>query len=212
MVDEIDPRKAYALGRKKYSRPSGMLWSENSGTLTQGLYIPLGFEVGTDPTNIDDASLLNQFLILTDDNRSPLDFSDERIEKRERMINGRMRSYHIADKIKISTDWQMIPSRSHSNFPNFDPATGKSLEKSYTTDGGAGGADIQEWYDDHKGSFWVFLTYDRKGIFRGTSDPYSHLLQYNQLVEMFISDFSFSVEKRGANFDYWNVSVTLEEV
>jgi hypothetical protein len=212
MVDEIDPRKAYSLGRKKYGRPSGMLWSENSGTLTQGLYVPLGFEVGTNPEQVDDSSLLNQFLILTDDNRGPLDFKDERIEKRERMINGRMRSYHIADKITISTDWQMIPSRSHSDFPDFNPATGKSLIKSYTTDGGAGGADMQEWYDDHKGSFWVFLTYDRKGIFRGTEDPYSHLLQYNQLVEMFISDFSFSVEKRGANFDYWNVSVTLEEV
>jgi hypothetical protein len=29
---------------------------------------------------------------------------------------------------------------------------------------------------------------------------------------MFISDFSYSVEKRGTKFDFWNVSVTLEEV
>lgn len=212
MVDEVDPRKTYSLGRQKYGRPSGMLWSNNSGTLTQGLYIPLGFEVGADPTNIEDLSLLNQFMMLTDDNRSPLDFSDDRIEKRERMINGRMRSYHIADKVKINTSWDMIPSRSHNNIPNFNPATGLSSNKYYTTDGGAGGADMQEWYDDHKGSFWVFLAYDRKGIFRGTPEPYDHLAQYNQLIEMFISEFSFSVEKRGANFDYWNVSVSLEEV
>lgn len=198
--------------RKKYNRPSGMLWSENSGTLINGLYIPYGLEVGADASNEPDADLVDQFLMLTDDNRSPLDFSDERIEKRERMINGRMRSYHTADKMKLSTSWSMIPSRSHADVPAFDPATGLSPVKSYTTDGGAGGADMLEWYDGHKGSFWVFLAYDRKGIFKGTEAPYNHLQQYNQLVEMFISSFSYSVEKRGTKFDYWNVSVTLEEV
>jgi hypothetical protein len=209
MVD--DPRFAYMQSRKRYNRPSGMLWSENSGTLINGLYIPQGYEVGAAADGVD-PDLVDQFLMLTDDNRSPLDFSDERIEKRERMINGRMRSYHTADKMKISTGWNMIPSRSHSNVPSFNIATGKSPHTSYTTDGGAGGADMLEWYDGHKGSFWVFLAYDRKGIFKGTEAPYDHLSQYNQLVEMFISSFSYSVEKRGANFDYWNVSVTLEEV
>jgi hypothetical protein len=212
MADEVDLRYTYMQNRKKYNRPSGMLWSENSGTLINGLYIPYGLEVGADATEETDQNLLDQFLMLTDDNRSPLDFSDERIEKRERMINGRMRSYHIADKMKLSTSWSMIPSRSHSDVPNFDPATGLSPYKSYTTDGGAGGADMLEWYDAHKGSFWVFLAYDRKGIFKGKEDPYDHLSQYNQLIEMFISSFTYSVEKRGANFDYWNVSVTLEEV
>ena len=211
-MPEIDPRFTYMQSRKKYQRPSAMLWSENSGTLIDGLYIPYGLEVGADPGQVEDESLIDQFLILSDDNREPLNFSDERIEKRERMINGRMRSYHIADKIKISTSWNMLPSRSHEDIPNFDQATGISTNKSYTTDGGAGGADIQEWYNDHKGSFWVFLAYDRKGIFRGTENPYDHLRQYNQVIEMFISDFSFSVEKRGPNFDYWNVSVSLEEV
>lgn len=222
MVDEIDPRYTYIKGRKKYNRPSGMLWSENSGTLVedplstttpkQKFYVPIGFEIGENTNDETDQFLKDQFLILTDDNRQPIDFNEQRIEKRERMINGRMRSYHIADKITISTKWDMIPSRSHENFPNFDPATGLSPVKSYTTDGGAGGADMLEWYDKHKGSFWVFLTYDRKGIFTGTPEPYKHLKQYNQLIEMFITDFSYTVEKRGPNFDYWNVSVNLEEV
>jgi hypothetical protein len=222
MVDEIDPRYTYIKGRKKYNRPSGMLWSENSGTLVedplstttpkQKFYVPIGFEIGENTNDETDQFLKDQFLILTDDNRQPIDFNEQRIEKRERMINGRMRSYHIADKITISTKWDMIPSRSHENFPNFDPATGLSSVKSYTTDGGAGGADMLEWYDKHKGSFWVFLTYDRKGIFTGTPEPYKHLKQYNQLIEMFITDFSYTVEKRGPNFDYWNVSVNLEEV
>lgn len=210
--DELDPRVVYMQGRKKYNRPSGMLWSENSGTLQDGLYIPYGYEIGVDPEVVEDETLLDQFLLITDDNRQPIEFSQERIEKRERMINGRMRSYHIADKIRLSTSWDIIPSRSHANIPHFDVETGRSSVKSYTTDGGAGGEDMLEWYDSHKGSFWVFLAYDRKGIFKGTTDPYDHLGQYNQLIEMFISDFSYSVEKRGANFDYWNVSISLEEV
>ena len=211
-MPEVDPRVAYVQGRKKYNRPSGMLWSENSGTLQDGLYIPYGYEIGVDPESVEDQTLLDQFLFITDDNRQPLDFSEERIEKRERMINGRMRSYHIADKITLSTSWNLIPSRSHPNIPSFDTATGLSPYISYTTDGGAGGEDMLEWYDSHKGSFWVFLAYDRKGIFSETPEPYDHLGQYNQLIEMFISDFSYSVEKRGTKFDYWNVSITLEEV
>jgi hypothetical protein len=212
MADELDPRVSYMQGRKKYNRPSGMLWSENSGTLQDGLYVPYGYEVGVNPESIEDQTLLDQFLLITDDNRSPLDFSQERIEKRERMINGRMRSYHIADKVTLSTSWNLIPSRSHKDVPTFDPVTGVSPHKAYTTDGGAGGEDMLEWYESHKGSFWVFLAYDKKGIFKGMPESYLHLSQYNQLIEMFISDFSFSVEKRGSNFDYWNVSVTLEEV
>jgi hypothetical protein len=212
MVDEIDPRVTYIQGRKKYHRPSGMLWSENTGTLKNGLYVPNGYEIGVDPGDVEDQTLLEQFLVITDDNRQPLEFSEERIEKRERMINGRMRSYHIADKLTLSTSWDMIPSRSHANIPTFDTVTGVSPYNAYTTDGGAGGADMLEWYDSHKGSFWVFLAYDRKGIFKGTPEPYDHLQQYNQLVEMFISDFSYSVEKRGTKFDYWNVSISLEEV
>ena len=210
--EEVDRRVSYMLGRKKYNRPSGMLWSENSGTLQNGLYVPNGYEVGSDPLDVDDPTLLDQFLLITDDNRQTLQFKNERIEKRERMINGRMRSYHIADKLTLSTSWTLIPSRSHDDVPTFNTVNGLSPNKSYTTDGGAGGADMLEWYDEHKGSFWVFLAYDRKGIFKGTEEPYKHLQQYNQLIEMFISDFSYSVEKRGNKFDYWNVSVTLEEV
>lgn len=213
MVEEvIDPRVTYMLGRQKYYRPSGMLWSENTGTLQNKFYVPNGYEIGADPEGIEDSSLADQFLLITDDNRQPIQFKNERIEKRERMINGRMRSYHISDKLTLSTSWTLIPSRSHDDVPTFDTISGLSPKKSYTTDEGAGGADMLEWYDAHKGSFWVFLAYDRKGIFKGTEEPYNNLRKYNQLIEMFITDFSYSVEKRGTKFDYWNVSVTLEEV
>lgn len=216
----------YMLGRKKYSRPQAMLWSENPGTLQNGLYVPNGYGIGDNVPSETSADLIDQFLILSDDNRQPLEFSIERLENRQRMINGRMRSHHIADKLTLSTSWNLLPSRSFAVNPNFDnsptgPNLGKSILSStsseYTSDGGAGGVELLDWYKEHTGPFWVFLAYDNYKNF-GPEDgninaAYGHLAQYNEVVEMFISEFTYSVEKRGAtNYDFWNISVTLEEV
>ena len=210
---------AYMVGRRKYHRPQAMLWSENSGTLvTGGIYIPNGLEIGQDPGSESNESNYNQFLILSDDNREPIDFSNNRIETRERMINGRMRSYHVADKITLTTSWNMLPSRSYYTDPEFNATTGKSpyagiQNQEYTTDGGAGGVEILDWYEKHQGAFWVYLAYDKYKVFDKYENPYGHLGQYNQLVQMYFSDFNYSVVKRGnSNFDFWNISVTLEEV
>lgn len=196
----------YLSGRQKYTRPQAMLWAENSGTLSNGAYIPNGYEVGT--SGITGGS----FVILSDHGRSPISVKPVRIEKRERMINGRMRSYHIADKLQISMSWQMIPSRAFNLAPNFDVSTGKSSRTNNTVDGGAGGNELLDWYNNHTGSFWVYLAYDKYTDFGKTDAAYGHLAQYNDVVEMFISDFNYEVVKRGgSNFDLWNVSVTLEE-
>jgi hypothetical protein len=230
---------AYMAGRKKYGRPQAMLWADNPGTIVDGAYIPVGNEVGSDGYFTDQSG---RFIILSDDNRQPIDFKPERIETRERMINGRMRSYHIADKLSISASWQMLPSRSHFLSPEFQgtaeypTAVGKSIydvkylapEQTppvanptynktgiYTTDGGAGGAELLEWYENNPGSFWVYLSYDKYPNFseRGDATPYDNLAKYSQIVEVFFSDFSYTVEKRGGtNYDFWNISVTLEEV
>jgi hypothetical protein len=70
-----------------------------------------------------------------------------------------------------------------------------------------------KWYQDHKGPFWVFLAYDKFINFGIEDEDYLKLNQYNQIVQMFISSFDYSVVKRGGlNHDLWNISVTLEEV
>lgn len=215
----------YMAGRQKYQRPQGMLWSDNPGTIVLApkqnpedpdtyVYVPDGYEIGTNGLVITDPSLANQFLILSDHNREPINFSPIRIESRQRMINGRMRSYHIADKISISTSWNMLPSRSYASDPNF-AADGTSISGGldYTADNGAGGAEVLDWYNNHQGSFWVFLAYDNYPIFGKDSTAYTHLAQYNQVIEMYISDFNYSVKKRGgSNYDMWDIQVTLEEV
>lgn len=208
---------SYMNSRKKYQRPQAMLWANNPGTNVSGLYIPNGFEVGQNPLLANEDDLLNEFIVLSDDNRGPLQFDTQRIEKRERMINGRMRSYHIADKLTLSTSWTRVPSRSFASFPGLDPLSANpafGAGEQYTSDGGAGGVELLDWYNNHQDSFWVYLSYDKYTNFsEDDANRYSRLGQYNEVIEMFISGFSYSVEKRGgSNFDFWNISVSLEEV
>jgi hypothetical protein len=209
---------AYLNGRRRYQRPQAILWSENAGTLQDGLYVPTGYEVGADAPEGADTALLDQFMILSDDNRGELNFTQNRIEQRQRTINGRMRSYHIADKLTMSLSWNMLPSRGFYLPPDFDVNTGASPYKNidnqeHTSDGGAGGVEILDWYENHTGPFWMFLAYDKYSNFGKDSAAYAHLPQYNQIMQVYFSDFNYTVVKRGgSNFDFWNISVTLEEV
>jgi len=207
---------AYLTGRRRYERPQALLWSENPGTLSNGVYLPTGFEVQGNFAASTDPDLVNQFLILSDHNRGELNFTPTRIEQRQRTINGRMRSYHIADKLTMSVSWNNLPSRSYSQDAGF-LATGLSPDKNttgeFTADGGAGGVELLDWYENHTGPFWMFLAYDKYSNFGKADADYGHLAQYNQIIQVYIADFNYSVVKRGgSNHDLWNISVTLEEV
>jgi hypothetical protein len=87
-------------------------------------------------------------------------------------------------------------------------------DQQYTSDGGAGGVELLEWYSTHQDSFWVYLSYDKYTNFSEEDEnKYSRLGQYNEIMEMYITNFSYSVEKRGGlTHDLWNISVSLEEV
>ena len=207
---------AYLTGRRRYQRPQALLWSENPGTLVNGVYLPTGYEVQGNFAGSTDPDLINQFLILSDHNRGELNFTPTRIEQRQRTINGRMRSYHIADKLTMSVSWNNLPSRSYFQDAGF-LATGLSPDKNttgeFTTDGGAGGVELLDWYENHTGPFWMFMAYDKYSNFGKADADYTHLAQYNQIIQVYIADFNYSVIKRGgSNHDLWNISVTLEEV
>lgn len=199
--------ETYIVSRKKYSRPQALLFADAQGTVSNEYFVPDGDE-------------FTNFIVLTDDNRKELDMSMDRIEQRKRMINGRMRSYHIADKRKISIQWEMIPSRAFA--AGGDAAvdttwTPENIDSSdrYTTDGGAAGVEMLKWYNENQGSFWVFLAYDKNSNYEALgsdeADRYTHLAKYNERLEMYFSEFSYDVVKRGPLFDYWNVAMSLEE-
>jgi hypothetical protein len=211
----------YMTGRKRYARPQGVLWSDNSGTLVNGLYVPNGYEVGSEVPVETDQSLIDQFIILSDHNRGEMNFTPQRIEQRQRTVNGRMRSYYIADKMNISISWSLLPSRSYFQIADFNDETGKSPYQNnlqeFTADGGAGGVQLLDWYNSHSGPFWMYLAYDKYSNFKTdgeiTDSSFGHLGQYNEIIQVYFADFNYSVVKRGGNnFDLWNISVTLEEV
>lgn len=77
---------------------------------------------------------------VTDHNRTQLSIDVERIEKKQRMSNGTMRKYIIADKRKFSTSWTMLPKIS-----------------SQTVDGFWGADAIETFYNENPGSFVLEL-------------------------------------------------------
>lgn len=131
-------------------------------------------------------------LYLTDDNRGPIQVTPERIESRRRMIDGTMRSVHVADKYSFSTSWENIPSRKLNG------------SDSITSDGFGAGIDIKDWYDSNYDSFWMLLVYDNDDS--GTVS--AGVEKYN----VFFDNFDFNVVKRGQFNDLWDVSIDLVEV
>lgn len=245
----------YMDGRRKWTRPQAMVWCDEEPRLDEdGKFVPVGYEVGSDLSEIE-TGLDQSFLILSDHNRSQIGITNERIEQRQRMANGTMRSFFIADKLTIDTSWSMLPSRSFKNYPNFNnkdtdsssavDSSGKAnlliasknvdrdndtetpntpvnisaygslyeADQQYTADGGAGGGEMLDWYENHTGPFWVLLSYDKYNNFGTNNAARQKLGQYSDARQMFISNFNYSIIKRGRNnFDMWDISVTLEEV
>jgi hypothetical protein len=126
----------------------------------------------------------------------------------------------------------MLPSRGFEVVPNFTQEFGKpqiltpadkgkpfpdtyfaDKSQQYTADGGAGGGEMLDWYENHTGPFWVLLSYDKYNNFGDNNAARTRLAEYADARQMYISSFTYSIVKRGGdNFDMWDVSVTLEEV
>jgi hypothetical protein len=202
----------YLNARKKWIRPQAVIFSNNSNGILDGVPQISGTE-------------REDFIILSDHNRSEINFSANRLENRKRMVNGHMRSYHIADKMNISFSYNLLPSRSFDGNPQFN-SSGVAVNAGlfeHTVDGGAGGAELLEWYTSNPGSFYMFLSYDKPQEF-SPENRYQNLDKYSEVLEVFISDFSYNVIKRGNITDYsgetpivkdrdlWDISISLEEV
>ena len=198
----INDASGYLNARKKWIRPQAVIFSNNSNGILDGVPQISGVE-------------REDFIILSDHNRSEISFKTNRLENRKRMVNGHMRSYHIADKMNVSFSYNLIPSRSFDGDPEFNTsgiATDLSLTE-YTADGGAGGAELLDWYTSNPGSFYMFLSYDKPQEFSSNETPYDNLSKYSDELEVFFSDFSYNVIKRGGtNHDLWDISISLEEV
>jgi len=181
-------------GRKKYTRPQAVCFAD-SYSISSGFYLPGGDEY-------------TDFLILSDHNRQEIQVKPQRIENRKRMINGTMRSFHVADKQTFQWAYKQFPSRAYSSAPTF-LESGTSTYESHTVDGGAGGNELLDWYSDHSGSFYMLLAYD---LYSELPTPgLTGLNQYNAVVPVYFSNFDYSVTGRGLDFDLWDISIAVEE-
>ena len=173
--------------QRVWTRPALVIFTEAIPTpvdIDSGQY-----DLGTAGTN---------YLYLTDDGRSEMQVSLERIEYKKRMINGRMRSYHIADKKTFSVSWKDLPSKKDEI---------SEIRFSGLTTGWASSQEILSWHADHQGSFFLNLVYDTPEA------NYSTPLRYKlETYNVFFDEFSYTVTKRGVTHDLWDISMTLVEV
>jgi hypothetical protein len=193
-----------------FGRPNLITFSNNPGRYyvdgAESLWLPDGVE-GQD------------FIITSDHNRSPSPFQTTRIGSNKRMINGRMRSYHIADKLAVDVSWDDLPSRAYSELGGYEAwkADPENITK-FTVDGGAGGVELLKWWQEHYGSFWVFFSFDGVPVEIPSNIVFNG---YSRVYEMTIIDFDYEISKRSQgvpassggfyHLDFWNVSLRLEE-
>jgi hypothetical protein len=125
---------------------------------------------------------------VSEHNRSQFDISTDRIEKQQRMSNGTLRKFFIADKKTFTLSWDMLPSY-----------------RTFTVDGAWGAEDLRTFYSSAQGqsSFNIRVNLAKDG----TNQESANYEQYNVVF----SNCSFTVLKRGTQ-PFWNVSITLVEV
>jgi hypothetical protein len=135
-------------------------------------------------------------LALSEHNRNPMSMSSIRIEKTQRMSNGSMRKFHIADKKRINVSWTSLPSYS-----------------TFTVDGGMGAIDLQNFYNGSAAKAANALSG------RNTFEVTLKTGTDTQTFEMIFSSFSCDIIKRNIHNvagdtpqEFWSVSLSLEEV
>lgn len=128
---------------------------------------------------------------ISEHNRNPVSISTNRIEKIQRMANGTLRKFFVADKKVINVSWTSIPSYA-----------------AFTVDGKWGARNIKEFYEgvNGRGSFAVTVKYGN------TANA--------ENLTMIFTSCSFELVRRNARKnaatdvpqELWDVSISLEEV
>jgi hypothetical protein len=119
---------------------------------------------------------------ISEHNRGPMQVTVERIETKQRMANGTMRKYVVADKRSFSLSWTELPH-----------------DSTLTVDGFWGADAITAFYDANAGPFTLTIQYATTPVER------------TETYDVVFNDFSKEITKRGT-YDFWEVNISLEEV
>lgn len=142
---------------------------------------------------ISDKNVLH-FRRLSEHNRSPLSINTERIESSQRMANGTLRKYFIADKLNLSVSWEMLPS-----FRN------------ETVDGAWGAEDIKNFYESSAGRGPFRIKINPTVFSTSLVEENDGALADDYTYTMAFTSCDFTVIKRGLQ-PFWSVNISLEQV
>jgi len=127
---------------------------------------------------------------LSEHNRSSATLDTTRIEKSQRMSNGTLRKIFIADKDTLAVSWTDLPS-----------------DSLMTVDGHWGAMDIKNFYETAG-----------QGVIKVKVSP-NGVTARDKIMTMSFTSASFTMKKRNVKMngetvpqDFWDVSITLEEV
>ena len=135
-----------------------------------------------------------RFRRLTEHNRQPLSLNTERIESVQRMANGTLRKYFIADKLTLSVSWEMVPS-----FRN------------ETVDGAWGAEDIKNFYESTAGRGTFRVKINPTVFSPSLVEQSDGALADDYTYTMVFTSCDFTVLKRGLQ-TFWSVNISLEQV
>jgi hypothetical protein len=150
---------------------------------------------------------------LTDHNRQPIQYAPQRIEQVQRMANGTMRKFVVANKAVYDTSWQAVPSASQTissqsgvYFMPYQP----------TVDGKLGAAFMKAFYDANVlRPIWLKLTYaidNATGTGHVPSQLANPTTDNHQILKVFMTDFRYTINKRFTLIDYVDVTMQFTEV
>lgn len=132
------------------------------------------------------------FRRVSEHNRSEFNERILKIEQNQRMANGFLRKYHVADKKQWDLSWTMLPSY-----------------RNETVDGAWGAEDIKTFYEssDGKKSFRIKIN---TSLSPTVIEGANALATANTYTVVFTS-CDFTVVKRGLQ-PYWNIKLSMEQV
>jgi hypothetical protein len=155
----------------------------------------------------------NTWYDLTDHNRQPIQYAPQRIEQVQRMANGTMRKFVVANKAIYDTSWQAVPSASQTitsqsgvSLPTYQP----------TVDGKMGAGFMKAFYDAYVlRPVWLKLTFATDNA-TGTAHVPSQLANpttgNHQILQVYMTNFQYTVAKRLTLLDYVDVTMQFTEV
>lgn len=126
---------------------------------------------------------------ISEHSRAPLQVDFDQIEQATRTVKGNLRIYQIAKKYKLSTSWELLPSRAAYTVDGY--MGGNELAALFMS---SGEIQVEVWNDAKSARTEIYPTVDFQGR---------------------ISSFNYSIEKRnvgGVFYDFWNIDIELEEL